>query len=58
MSRHETWRTRKYWESNGGLLIEEFLAVRRADGQGKRCLDGLIVLGEEKRINLELRITN
>ena len=51
MSRHETWRTRKYWESNGGLLIEEFLAVRRADGQGKRCLDGLIVLGEEKGIH-------
>jgi len=54
MSRHETWRTRKYWERNGGLLIEEFFAVRRADGQGRRCLDGLIVLGEEKRINLEL----
>ena len=52
MSKHETWRTRKYWESVGGLLIEEFMLVPKSkDGkQAQRLLDGLIVLGEEKRI--------
>ena len=54
MSKHETWRTRKYWESIGGLLIEEFLAIRlnRKDGIGKRLIDGVIVLGEEKNIQI------
>jgi hypothetical protein len=50
MSRNETWRTRKYWESVGGLLIEEFCAIHGClDGTiGKRLIDGIIVLGEEK----------
>ena len=53
MSKHETWRTRKYWESVGGLLIEEFLLVAKSrDGrQAQRLLDGLIVLGEEKKLS-------
>lgn len=51
MSKHETWRTRKYWESVGGLLIEEFVAVNRTKDQGKRSLDGVIVLGESTRIS-------
>lgn len=50
MSKHETWRTRKYWDSVGGLLIEEFLAVQGNKTQGKRLLDGLIVLNESKAI--------
>ena len=52
MSKRETWRTRKYWESVGGLLIEEFILVAKSrDGrQAQRLLDGLIVLGEEERI--------
>ncbi|MDB4323501.1 type II toxin-antitoxin system RelE/ParE family toxin [Akkermansiaceae bacterium] len=28
MSRHETWRTRRYWRKVGGLLIEEFHAIK------------------------------
>ena len=28
MSKHETWRTKLYWESVGGLLIEEFMSVK------------------------------
>ena len=53
MSKHETWRTRKYWESVGGLLIEEFMLVAKSrDGrQAQRPLDGLIVLGEEKKLS-------
>lgn len=51
MSKHETWRTRKYWDQVGGLLIEEFIAVRATRDQGRRVLDGLIVLGEPKAIH-------
>jgi hypothetical protein len=50
MSKHETWRTRQYWESVGGLLIEEYLAIPLSKDQsiGKRLIDGVIVLGEPK----------
>lgn len=51
MSKHETWRTRKYWEGIGGLLIEEFVAVKGTKEQGRRPVDGLIVLGEETKIH-------
>lgn len=46
MSKHETPLTRWYWSRIGGLLIEEFPVVRASSNQGKRHLDGLIVLGE------------
>jgi hypothetical protein len=46
MSKHETPLTRWYWEKVGGLLIEEFPAVKASPNQAKRLLDGLIVLGE------------
>jgi len=54
MSKHETWRTRKYWESIGGLLIIEFYAtpLNRKDGIGKRLIDGVIVSGEENNIQI------
>jgi hypothetical protein len=51
MSLHETWRTRKYWEKVGGLLIEEFVAVKADKNQGRRPLDGVIVLGEKNEIH-------
>ena len=50
MSKHETWRTRKYWSRTGGLLIEEFLAVRKTKTNGQRLIDGVIVLNEETGI--------
>lgn len=50
MSKHETWRTRMYWKRVGGLLIEEYIAVNGNKEQGKRLIDGIIVLGEEHRI--------
>ena len=50
MSLHETPMTRWYWEQVGGLLIEEFMVVPRMDHHARRLVDGLIVLGEEKRI--------
>lgn len=51
MSKLETWRTRQYWDKIGGLLIEEFIAVKASKEQGLRALDGVIVLGEEKAIH-------
>ena len=51
MSKHETWRTRKYWQSIGGLLIEEFVISQPKKEQAYRAVDGLIVLGEETRIH-------
>lgn len=53
MSKHETWRTRKYWNEVGGLLIEEFVAVKGTKEQGRRLMDGIIVLGEKKAIHPE-----
>lgn len=46
MSKNETPLTRWYWEKVGGLLIEEFPIVKASPLQGKRFVDGLIVLGE------------
>lgn len=43
--------TRWYWNQVGGLLIEEFMVVRRGDQQARRLIDGLIVVGEEKAIS-------
>ena len=51
MSKHETWRTKLYWESVGGLLIEEFMSVKGNKDQGKIPVDGLIVLGEKTGIH-------
>ena len=53
MSKHESWRTRKYWESlDNGLLIEEFQAIpqKKDKSIARRLVDGVIVLGEEKAI--------
>lgn len=51
MSKHETWRTRKFWESIGGLLIEEFEVVKKSESSARRLIDGVIVLDEETRIH-------
>ncbi len=52
MSKHETWRTIKYWETIEGLLIEEYLVIPASKDKtvGKRLIDGIIVLGEVKSI--------
>jgi hypothetical protein len=52
MSKHETWRTREYWREVGGLLIEEYHAIKghKERGVGKRAIDGVIVLGEPRSI--------
>ena len=51
MSKHETWRTRQYWDQVGGLLIEEFVAIKGNSKQGVRRIDGIIVLNEKKAIH-------
>ena len=50
MSKLETPLTRRYWDSVGGALIEEFPAVRRGAGNAQRLLDGVIVLDQPKSI--------
>ena len=50
MSKRETPLTRKYWQSIGGTLIEEFPAVTRGNSNSRRLLDGVVILGEENRI--------
>jgi len=49
MSLNETPMTIWYWEQVGGKLIEEFLIVNAGKGQGKRAVNGLIVLGGRKK---------
>jgi hypothetical protein len=50
MTQRETEMTRWYWkEQVGGLLIEEFTIVRGTKENGRRVVDGLIVLGEKKK---------
>ena len=50
MSQRETEMTRWYWkEKVGGLLIEEFTIVKATKHNGRRVVDGLIILGEKKR---------
>ena len=51
MSKHETWRTRKYWHSIGGLLIEEFVTVKPTKDHAVRIIDGIIVIGHETVIH-------
>ena len=43
MSKHETPMIRRYWETIGGTLVEEFLAVRKSEGVGPRRLDAVIL---------------
>jgi len=50
MSKHETRLTRKYWETIGGTLIEEFPVVTRTKESAQRLLDGVIILGEKTQI--------
>ena len=47
MSKLETPLTRRYWRywrEIGGTLIEEFPSVRSGPNQGKRLLDGVVLL--------------
>jgi hypothetical protein len=50
MSKHETPLTRRDWDEVGGTLVEEFPAVLRGSDNAQRLIDGVIILGEPKRI--------
>ena len=50
MSKRETPLTRRYWREIGGTLIEEFPSVRRGPNQGRRLLDGVVILGSRHLI--------
>ena len=51
MSKHETHLTRRYWETIGGTLLEEFPAVTRTKENAQRLLDGVVILGEKTQIS-------
>ena len=51
MSKHETHLTRRYWETIGGTLIEEFPVVTRTNENAQRLLDGVVILGEKTQIS-------
>jgi hypothetical protein len=51
MSKHETWRTRQYWQTIGGLLVEEFVSFSATELNARRPIDGLIVLNEPTAIH-------
>ncbi len=48
MSLNETPMTIWYWEQVGGTLIEEFPVVSAGKAQGRRAIDGLIIVGGRK----------
>lgn len=55
MINNETPHTRRFWESVGGTLMEEFKAVKSSMVQSKtvqsnRWIDGVIILGGPMRI--------
>ena len=50
MSKHETPLTRRFWDEVGGTLIEEFPAVQKSKHNSQRLMDGVIILGGEKKI--------
>ena len=55
MSKHETPMLLEYWKQTGGVLIEEFHAVKRTSTNSQRYIDGIIILGEETRIDKRKR---
>ena len=50
MSKLETPMTRWYWQQIGGILIEEFPAVKKGKDRSPRYIDGVIILGRETKI--------
>jgi hypothetical protein len=50
MSKRETPITRRYWETVGGLLAEEFCLVRRGPACSVRLADAVILPDRERRI--------
>ena len=50
MSKLETHLTRRYWESIGGTLVEEYPAVRRGAKNAQRLMDGVIILDAPNQI--------
>ena len=43
MSKHESRLVERFWKQTGGTLIEEFLAVKGTQHQGRRLIDGVII---------------
>jgi hypothetical protein len=50
MSLKETPMTRRLWQTIGGALFEEFVAVTPGPGRGTRRLDGLVLTDDGTRI--------
>ena len=41
---------RRYWDKVGGILIEEFPAIRKAADRAPRYIDGIIIRSDQRRI--------
>lgn len=50
MSLHESPLLRRYWQQVGGVLVEEFPAVRAAADRAPRYIDGIIIHCTETRV--------
>jgi hypothetical protein len=50
MSKHETHLTRRFWESVGGALVEEYPAVQKGSLNAQRLMDGVIILDTPNQI--------
>jgi hypothetical protein len=52
MSKHETPMIQRYWQQTGGTLFEEYLAVPRGKGIGRRLIDAVIIVDGVREIAL------
>lgn len=43
MSKNETPMLRQFWQQVGGILIQEYMAVKKTPTCGKRLIDGIIL---------------
>ncbi len=57
MSKHETPLTKRFWRSVGGTLALEFPAISRSTSDhGKRFIDGVIIVGGEKKMRRRAKL--
>jgi hypothetical protein len=57
MSKLETPMIRRFWQSVGGTLVEEFPAVRASATTGQRLIDAVILPALENRIAKPREVT-
>ncbi len=56
LNNNETPMLHRFWQENGGTLIEEFYAVRHRPGHSERRIDGVIIKGGETAIKRQNKV--